>query len=852
MPVASIAGLDFEKLFTQLPERYIILKTDDPDFTIAAVSDTYLNVTTRKRHDIIGLPLLEVFPDITDRSDNENISAENHIVASFRRCITTKKPDNFGIHQYDILTAAGVHETRYWQLYSYPYLSADKKHVEYIIHSVYDVTETFLADDKLKLTQFQLDEALSAGLIGTWLWNIHEDKIIADSGLAAIFGVDPVAAAEGLPLDLLLESIHDDDRERVVEEIYRTVESGTTYECEYRLLSSDHKERWVIARGRVERNADGTAMAFPGVIVDISARKKAEKALADSENRLRFMADSMPQLVWVMDGDGEPEFFNKQWYQYTCVDPDEAEKSGWKDVIHPDDVPSMRKAWKHSLKTGEPYNVEYRILNARTRTYRWFVARALPLKNPDGTISKWYGTCTDIDEQKRTVQIQAFLSETSKELSASLDYQTTLNNVTRLCIPEIADWCTVDLYDKETGWEQVALAHTDPEKISLAMKYRELNPIDINDEGGVAEVIRTGQSQFYPVISDEMITASIDDEERREFMRSLNMCSIIVAPIKIQDKTVGAISLVSSDSGRYYTQADYDMAKELANRISLTMTNAHLYEEAQKEIKQRKKLEKNLRIEKEKLESRVAERTQQLHEYSESLSRSNQELQDFAYVASHDLQEPLRKIQAFGTLLANEYDESLGEGKDYLDRMRNAASRMSILIEDLLSFSRVTTKARPDTEVNLEDVVKNVLSDLETRIQDTHGHIEIKSLPTVSADPTQMRQLFQNLIGNALKFHREGIAPHITITAEKAGNNSNFHTISITDNGIGFDEKYLDRIFAVFQRLHGRDTYEGTGIGLAVCKKIVERYGGTIEATSKKNQGATFTFTLPKRNQGDQ
>jgi PAS domain S-box-containing protein len=262
------------------------------------------------------------------------------------------------------------------------------------------------------------------------------------------------------------------------------------------------------------------------------------------------------------------------------------------------------------------------------------------------------------------------------------------------------------------------------------------------------------------------------------------------------------------------------------------------------------------------LETMVAQRTSALNQSNTDLQRSNQELQEFAYVASHDLQEPLRKIQAFGNLLQEEYGEAINGGKAYLDRMRNAAARMQVLINDLLVFSRVTTKAQPFTSVNLKLVAIEVVDDLEAKIQATHGTVEVGELPTIDADPLQMRQMLQNLISNALKFQRRDIPPVVKIRAdmvsigEEPGDlqtetggpekaDQLYCRLFVEDNGIGFDEKYLDRIFTVFQRLHGRSDYEGTGIGLAVVRKIVERHGGTITARSTPGQGSTFIVTLP-------
>lgn len=236
------------------------------------------------------------------------------------------------------------------------------------------------------------------------------------------------------------------------------------------------------------------------------------------------------------------------------------------------------------------------------------------------------------------------------------------------------------------------------------------------------------------------------------------------------------------------------------------------------------------------------------------LERSNRELQDFASVASHDLQEPLRKIQAFGDLLQQECGSLLPEtGQHYLRRMQSAASRMQTLINDLLAFSRITTKAQPYVRVNLQSVLQEVLADLEVHLQQTQAQVEVGSLPEIDADPLQMRQLLQNLISNALKFHQPDRPPQIRIEArqlppaipDQPQSHSPRCQILVQDQGIGFDEKYLDRIFTVFQRLHYRNEYEGTGVGLAICRKIAERHGGEITATSQPGVGSTFIVTLP-------
>lgn len=228
------------------------------------------------------------------------------------------------------------------------------------------------------------------------------------------------------------------------------------------------------------------------------------------------------------------------------------------------------------------------------------------------------------------------------------------------------------------------------------------------------------------------------------------------------------------------------------------------------------------------------------------LERSNRDLGEFASVAAHDLQEPLRKIQAFGDRLDARATAALdAEGRDYLDRMRGAASRMQALIGALLTYSRVATQRELTRDLELGAAALNALGDLESRVEETGATIDLDELPTVEADPYQMQQLFQNLVGNALKFRRDGVMPSIIIQAVRTDDGD--VAFEVRDNGIGFDPAYAERIFGPFQRLHGRSQYEGTGMGLAICRRIVERHGGTISVASQPGHGTTFTIRLPRR-----
>jgi signal transduction histidine kinase len=240
-------------------------------------------------------------------------------------------------------------------------------------------------------------------------------------------------------------------------------------------------------------------------------------------------------------------------------------------------------------------------------------------------------------------------------------------------------------------------------------------------------------------------------------------------------------------------------------------------------------------------------------EYTKKLEASNRELIDFAYVASHDLQEPLRKIEAFGDRLAKKYSAILpDDGKMFIERMQSAAERMRRLINDLLSYSRITTQAKPFQLTDLNEVVAGVVSDLQIRIEENRGKVEIGTLPIIEGDPTQLRQLLQNIIGNALKFRKPDVDPIVKVTAQTVDEHELATPgaaiiLTIADNGIGFDNQFKEQIFTIFQRLHTRNEYEGTGIGLATCRKIVERHGGAIFADGKPDEGSVFIITLPLR-----
>ena len=254
--------------------------------------------------------------------------------------------------------------------------------------------------------------------------------------------------------------------------------------------------------------------------------------------------------------------------------------------------------------------------------------------------------------------------------------------------------------------------------------------------------------------------------------------------------------------------------------------------------------------------TRLAEQQKQLETMNRDLARSNESLQQFAYIASHDLQEPLRKVQSFGKMLADQFNEPLGPiGTDLVNRMQSSAQRMSALIHDLLNYARLSTEKETMRTVKLDLVILEALADLDLRIQEARPTIQIDPLPVVTGSATQLRQVFQNLLSNALKFQPPGNSPMVAVRCQPADpallpadlpGDKAYWQIEVQDNGIGFNQQYADRIFEVFQRLHGKNKYTGTGVGLAICRRVAETHGGGISVTSEPGKGSTFSVFLPK------
>ena len=434
---------------------------------------------------------------------------------------------------------------------------------------------------------------------------------------------------------------------------------------------------------------------------------------------------------------------------------------------------------------------------------------------------------------QQQTQRELLVAQIAQRIRQSLQLEVVLNTT----VTEVRQFLQADrvfIYRFEPDWGGVVIVESVGESWKSILGSR---PKDPSFAPTYVQLYQQGRVQATAdIYAGELTDCYV------EFLEQFQVQADLVVPILQAENLWGLLVVNQCVAPRQWQQWEIEWLRQLATQLAIALQQAELYQKLQNELKERQRAEEELK------------RQQQL------LMQSNAALQQFASIASHDLQEPLRKIQVFGNRLKEKFSEVLGaQGRDYIERMQNAVARMQSLIDDLLIFARITTKAQPFVATNLELIVQEVLSDLEVRLQQTQGRVEVGSLPTIDADPVQMRQLLQNLIVNALKFHRPQLPPVVRVYSkmvnaqlQPVAENSASATVCqiiVADNGIGFESKHQERIFQAFQRLHGRSEYEGTGMGLAICRKIAVRHGGSITATSMPGEGATFIVSLPVHHQ---
>ena len=631
---------------------------------------------------------------------------------------------------------------------------------------------------------------------------------------------------------------------------------------------------------------------------------------ASGDAQFRTLAEAIPQIVWTAEPDGYLDYYNQRWYDYTGLTLEETRGWGWKPVIHPDDLDRCVERWTNAVMTGDHYEVEYRFRRGSDGAYRWHLGRATPLRDDTGNVIKWFGTGTDIDDQRRAADRVA----ESEARFRSLMHQSPLATVmfdmaghpvdsnpafekmwgraateiepdySVLNDPQLEAAGALSLVHRAFAGEQVTLP-------LLRFDYSR------NALGGVS---RWTQATYYPVRGPggviehvvamcEDVTARVDAEaaertarERFQVIADASPDGLaLFRPVWDNGEVVDFEWRYSNPAGYTQTRASALVGRTLLEifpdlrATSLFDSYVHVLETGEShrqefnyhrangeewvlitvlkigseiavtyaDISAQKRVETYLASTNVELERGVAERTAELTAANADLARSNADLEAFAYVASHDLQEPLRMVRSYTELLKRRYRDQLGpDGADFVDFAANGAARMHRLIEDLLAYSRAGSGGFNRVNVDPSVVLARALSGLGEVIATSGVKVTCNRLPVVFADSVLLEQVFHNLIANAVKF-RSKHNPRVKISATKSAEDWRF---VVTDNGIGIDQEYGEKIFAMFQRLHAREEYPGTGIGLALCARIIARHGGRIWVESAPSgQGSSFNFTIP-------
>lgn len=590
-------------------------------------------------------------------------------------------------------------------------------------------------------------------------------------------------------------------------------------------ICRDGSRRWMTWANSSLLDAEGDVEYVIGTGIDITERKRIEEELQQSrELALRRLAElesiyrSAHVALCVFDRDLRFVKVNDRMAEINGIAADEhiGKKVG---EIVPDLADLAEQIAARIFHTGEPVlDIEFSGTTIdRPNIKRYWIEQWLPLTDSSGAITGINVVAEEVTEQRRSEETLRksetrfkILSDTAGELLVASNPQIVVNNLCTRLMEHLDCHVFFNFLAHESGRLRLNACAGIPEE-----EARKIEWLDY----GVAVCGCAARDAVRIVAEDIFNTPDV----RTDLVRSYGIQAYACHPLMVQNQAIGTLSF-GARTRTSFSPEELDLMKTVADQVAIAM--------------QRMMLIEDLRKSRDELEARVQERTAEL-------LRSNQALQDFAYIASHDLNEPLRKVISFGNILRQKHADSLGPtSNDYLKRMLDATQRMQSLLKSLLEYSRVNMNPEPFKEVDLFDIVHEVLSDLEVRIQKTGGEVIVGELPTIKADPSQMRQLFQNLIGNALKFHRIGEKPVVKVHCKSPVDSG--CRIFVEDNGIGFDEQYSERIFEPFQRLHERSShYEGTGIGLAICRKIVERHGGSISVTSQPGAGAKFMVSLP-------
>ncbi len=668
--------------------------------------------------------------------------------------------------------------------------------------------------------QERLSLALQAAQVGTWELDVAQQLVWLDKRCRDLYGLTD---QQSISYSALLEFIYAEDRNRVEEAVERALRPGSLghYEVEFRTLNpNQNKLRWLYCKGQAFFNEKGQVYRFSGIAQDITSLIQTRQLLAYSENHWRNLVDSSATATAIYQGrDMTIQAVNQAMITIWGKDASVQGKTFAEAIPEVEDQPFL-SLLQNVYDTGIAYHEAEgkAILRVDGRLQEfWFNYSYAPLREESGKIYGIIHTATDITSQ---VQARRALEVQQQQFKAMLEGSLLLKC---LLDPKGSITFQNQRFGEYTGFTLEQSQRKGWQSLFSDQDYRKIEKI-------ASEGIRT-QKGF-----------TCESRLRRH---DGEYCWHEIEFVPLFD---GNQQL----TGWVCRATNIHERKNLQHHLEYLVQERT--EELEASLEELQALNEELGASNEELQASGEE----LSESNQQLSLSNDRLQRFAYVASHDLQEPLRKIQTFGSLLSQRYGHALGDqGLSLLTRMSKAGEQMSTLIQDLLAYSRISGQGEQFQVVSLHQVLTSVTETLEISIEQTQAIIEIDALPAILGDEGQLGQLFQNLLSNAIKFAKPGERPHIRITTqirlreqlpshvEPLSKADRFHQVSVIDRGVGFNEQFLDRIFEVFQRLHDKKIYNGTGIGLAICQRVMENHGGAITAESIPEEGARFHVYFP-------
>jgi PAS domain S-box-containing protein len=552
--------------------------------------------------------------------------------------------------------------------------------------------------------------------------------------------------------------------------------------------------------------------AFPSVeglsvyFRDVSMRKRAELATQEIARRFREFADAMPQIAWTAEPDGRIDYLNRRWTEFTGLSQTVGNE-GWGAIMHPADAGPAGERWAASVASGKPFEMELRLRDRRLETYRWHLIRTIAVYDEAGKVARWFGTSTDIHEQKRSEESARYLAEASAALATIVDYESTLQKVANLAVPYFADWSAVDVVDGGS-LRRLAVSHQDPEMIHLAHELFRYYPPDLQAEGGISTVIRTARPEIVHDITDEMLVQAAKDPRHLRLIRSLGLKSYICVPLIVSGATLGTLTFATAESRRRYTEADLHLATDLANRAAVAIENNQLYR-ALKEADRRK--------------------------------------DEFLATLAHELRNPLAPVRNAVELL-KQVGADTPVAREARSMMERQIAHMARLIDDLMDVSRITRAklVLRREKVNMAAITGQVAEVCRKTYADRHHDIRVNAPAEplyVHGDAVRLDQVIGNLLNNACKYTDPGGV--IEVRAAQEGEEM---VVIVRDNGIGIAREMLPKVFDMFTQAHHSNERAGggLGIGLSLVKGLVELHGGSVTAHSDgEGRGSEFVVRLP-------